>query len=94
MKLEKKGRAGTHKTSKVISVSAVPNLHDLSDLHPRTPGPGDSEKLEEDFQQVREGLWARVLSRPGRVNEPISDAVYERPRCPMLLPTAGAWRRL
>ena len=82
------------KTSKVMSVSAVPNLHDLSDLHPHTPGPGDSEKLEEDFQQVWEGLRARVLFHPGKVNEPTSDIVYELPRCPMLLPASGEWRWL
>lgn len=37
------------KTSKVMSVSAVPSLHDLSGLHPHTPGPGDSEEAGRGF---------------------------------------------
>lgn len=49
-----------------MSVSAVPNLNDLSDLHPHTPSPGDSEKLEEDFQQVREGCGPGCCSAPER----------------------------
>ena len=54
VKLEKQGWAGTHKTSKVISVSAVPSLHDLSDLHP-TPL----------VQEIRRS-WKRISSRYGR----------------------------
>ena len=64
---QSKDKLGPTRTNGNLCLSlAVPNLDDFSDLHTHTPGPGHSEKPEEDFQQVREELWAWVVSRASK----------------------------